>query len=49
MLAVKPWAAVSDYTDLTGEINQAILESFRGRGIVMPFPQHEVRLLGQAP
>jgi small conductance mechanosensitive channel len=49
MLAVKPWAAVSDYTDLTGEINKAILESFRGRGIVMPFPQHEVRLLGQAP
>jgi small conductance mechanosensitive channel len=49
MLAVKPWAAVSDFTDLTGEINQAILESFRGRGIVMPFPQHEVRLLGQAP
>jgi small conductance mechanosensitive channel len=49
MLAVKPWAAVSDFTDLTGEINKAILESFRGRGIVMPFPQHEVRLLGQAP
>ena|ERR1700728_294755 len=49
MLAVKPWAAVSDYTEVTGEINKAILESFRGRGIVMPFPQHEVRLLGQAP
>jgi small-conductance mechanosensitive channel len=31
----------------TGEINKAIVETFRGRGIVIPFPQHEVRLIGQ--
>jgi small conductance mechanosensitive channel len=45
-IAVKPWVAVPDYVDASGEINKAILETFRGRGIVIPFPQHEVRLLG---
>ena len=46
-VAVKPWVAVPDFIAATGEINKAILETFRGRGIVIPFPQHEVRLLGQ--
>jgi small-conductance mechanosensitive channel len=31
-----------------GEINRAILETFRARQIVIPFPQHEVRMLGGA-
>lgn len=47
LVAVKPWVAVTDFVAAAGEINQAIVESFRGRGIVIPFPQHEVRLLGQ--
>jgi small conductance mechanosensitive channel len=47
-VAVKPWVAVPDFIAATGEINKAILETFRGRGIVIPFPQHEVRLIGQA-
>ncbi len=47
-VAAKPWVAVPDFVAATGEINKAIVESFRGRGIVIPFPQHEVRLLGQA-
>jgi small conductance mechanosensitive channel len=47
LVAVKPWVAVTDYVAAAGEINQAIVECFRGRGIVIPFPQHEVRLLGQ--
>jgi small conductance mechanosensitive channel len=47
-VAVKPWVAVADFIAATGEINKAILETFRGRGIVIPFPQHEVRLIGQA-
>jgi small conductance mechanosensitive channel len=46
-IAVKPWVAVPDYVAATGEINKAILETFRGRGIAIPFPQHEVRLIGQ--
>jgi small conductance mechanosensitive channel len=46
-VAVRPWVAVPDFTVATGEINKAIVETFRGRGIVIPFPQHEVRLIGQ--
>jgi small conductance mechanosensitive channel len=48
LVAVKPWVAVTDFVAAAGEINQAIVEGFRGRGIVIPFPQHEVRLLGQS-
>jgi small conductance mechanosensitive channel len=44
-IAVKPWVNVPDYGDATGEVNRAILENFRGCGIVIPFPQREVRLL----
>jgi small conductance mechanosensitive channel len=47
VVAVKPWVSVADFGDATGEINKAIVETFRGRGIVIPYPQHEVRLLGQ--
>ena len=39
--------SVADFGDATGEINKSIVETFRGRGIVIPYPQHEVRLLGQ--
>jgi small conductance mechanosensitive channel len=47
-IAVRPWTAVVDYVAATGEINRAILESFRGRDIVIPFPQQEVRILANA-
>jgi small conductance mechanosensitive channel len=47
-IAVRPWVAVTDYTAATGEINRAVLETFRRRGIVMPFPQREVRVIGHA-
>lgn len=47
-IGVKPWVGVPDYGSAVGEINQAIVETFRGRGIVIPFPQREVRLLGNA-
>jgi small conductance mechanosensitive channel len=47
-IAVKPWSAVHDRVDVEGEINKAIVESFRARGIVIPFPQREVRLLSKA-
>ena len=47
-IGVRPWVQVQDFGPAAGEINRAILESFRDRGIVMPFPQHEVRLLGAA-
>ena len=47
-IGVQPWVNVPDYGPAVGEINQAIVETFRGRGIVIPFPQREVRLLGNA-
>lgn len=47
-IAVRPWVAVADYRAVLGELNQAVLETFRSQGIVMPFPQREVRLVGGA-
>jgi small conductance mechanosensitive channel len=44
-IGVKPWVNVPDYPAATGEINKAIVETFRARGIIIPFPQREVRLL----
>jgi len=43
-----PWVNVSDYGAAGGEINKAIVEAFRSRGIVIPPPRREVRLLGGA-
>lgn len=44
-IGIKPWVNVPDYARVSGEINQAVLERFRGEGIVIPFPQREVRLI----
>jgi small conductance mechanosensitive channel len=45
-IAVRPWVAARDFGPAQGEVNQAILEMFRERGISIPYPQREVRLLG---
>jgi len=47
-LAVKPWTKVADYGAAVSEINMAIVEAFRNRNIVIPFPQQEVRMIGNA-
>jgi small conductance mechanosensitive channel len=47
-IAIRPWVAVDDYHDASSDITRAVLESFRERGIHIPFPQREVRLLGNA-
>jgi small conductance mechanosensitive channel len=44
-IAIRPWVKVTDYRAATGELNNAVLEMFRNRGISIPFPQREVRLL----
>ena len=44
-IGIRPWVGVADYRAAMGEINTAVLETFRSRGIVLPFPQREVRLL----
>jgi small conductance mechanosensitive channel len=47
-IAVKPWVGVQDYGPAGGEINKSLLEAFREHGIVVPYPQREVRLLQDA-
>ncbi|MBB6096270.1 small conductance mechanosensitive channel [Povalibacter uvarum] len=47
-IIVRPWVASADFGPALGEINRAILELFRERGVVFPFPQCEVRLIGEA-
>ena len=44
---IRPWVPLDAYLSAPGEINKAVLETFRARGIQIPFPQREVRLLGQ--
>ena len=46
-IAVKPWVAVQDQVAATGEIYAAVLAALRARGVVIPPPQREVRLIGQ--
>lgn len=48
-ISVKPWIKVPDYIYAKGEVTKAIVESFRLRGIVIPFSQHEVRILEKHP
>jgi small conductance mechanosensitive channel len=45
-IAVRPWTSVDDFNNTSSEIAQAVLEAFRERGIGIPFPQREVRLIG---
>jgi len=44
-LAIKPWVAVIDFGPASAEINMAVLEAFRLKGIEIPFPQREIRVL----
>ena len=45
-ITVRPWVKVPDYPDAIGELNRALLETFRTRGIEIPFPQRDVHLVG---
>jgi small conductance mechanosensitive channel len=47
-IAVRPWVAVTDFGAIVGELNLSIAEDLRRRGIVIPFPQRDVRLLNCA-
>lgn len=44
-IAVKPWVAVSDFSPVIDELSRAIIEDCRRRGISIPVPQREVRLI----
>lgn len=45
VIAVMPWVEAPAYGPAIGEINQAILEAFRARHIVIPFPHRDIRVL----
>src|SRR5512135_420349 len=45
VISVMPWVAVPDYFVAQTEVNQAIIERFAQKGISIPFPQHEVRII----
>jgi len=45
-IGIRPWVSVPDYVPAAGEVNRAVLEALRSRGIVLPFPQREVRIIG---
>ena len=47
-IAIRPWVTVVDFIDTSSDITQAVLETFRERGIRIPYPQREVRLLDSA-
>jgi len=48
-IAIKPWVAVADYGSVAGELNLSLVEQLRQRGIGIPYPQREVRLIGGRP
>jgi small conductance mechanosensitive channel len=45
-IAVKPWVSVADLGAVVDELSRAIVEDCRRRGISIPLPQREVRLIG---
>jgi len=47
-IGVSPWTSVGDYGLAGGEINKAVIEAFRERGIVIPAPLYDVRMVGKA-
>ena len=47
-IGILPWVAVPDHGPAQLEIYEAIIKQFRARGIEIPFPQREVRLLQKA-
>jgi small conductance mechanosensitive channel len=48
VIGVRPWVPVQYFVCTTGEINHAILELFRSRGVPLAIPQREVRLVRAA-
>lgn len=47
-IAVRPWVAVQNYVAVQSDIYQEIINRFRSQQIDIPFPQREIRILGNA-
>lgn len=48
-LAVKPWIAAADYATAGGAISAELLAALRARGVAMPIPRTDVKLVQNAP
>jgi small conductance mechanosensitive channel len=44
-LSIGPWVKVPDYGAAVGEVNQAVLRALGERGIGIPYPQREIRVV----
>ena len=44
-VSVRPWVGVADYGSVEGELYLAIVAALRNRGVPIPYPQLEVRML----
>jgi small conductance mechanosensitive channel len=47
VISILPWVAVPDFFVAQTEVNQAIIEQFARNKIGIPYPQQEIRILGQ--
>jgi small conductance mechanosensitive channel len=47
-ICARPWVTVDDFGSVEGELYVQVVGALRARGIEIPFPQTEVRLLGRA-
>jgi len=45
-IAIKPWVHAQYYGVVEGELNLAITQALRERGIMVPYPRREVHLIG---
>lgn len=41
------WVATTKYFQVTGQVNFAVFKAFQNAGILIPFPQREVRILSE--
>jgi small conductance mechanosensitive channel len=48
-LFVQPWVNRADYAPAKLAFTKTLKEKFDAQGITIPFPQREVRLIGEAP
>ncbi|MCY7309067.1 MAG: mechanosensitive ion channel family protein [Rhodoferax sp.] len=44
-IGIRPWTGVADYADVSSQVTQAVLATFRANGIGIPLRSQEVRLL----
>ncbi len=45
VIGLWPWVKAPDYVDSIGEVNAAVLDAFRQRGIAVAAPQREIRVV----